>query len=49
VCRDERQGYGGDAMLSAEAAMFNLDMTASYIKFLRCALVVMVAGEEGGR
>jgi alpha-L-rhamnosidase len=32
--RDERQGWLGDAHLSAEEAMFNFDMAAFYTKFL---------------
>lgn len=33
--RDERKGYGGDAQLAAEEAIFNFDMTATFLKFLR--------------
>lgn len=32
--RDERHGWLGDAHLSAEAAIFNFDMAAFYLKFL---------------
>ena len=33
--RDERQGYGGDAQLSGQESIFNFDMTATWLKFLR--------------
>jgi alpha-L-rhamnosidase len=33
--RDERQGWLGDAHLAAEESMFNFDLAAFYVKFLR--------------
>eukprot|EP00624_Nannochloropsis_granulata_P004207 evm.model.NODE_3109_length_9620_cov_24.578066.3 len=33
--RDERKGWLGDAQLSGEEALFNFDMVATYLKFVR--------------